>query len=85
MTKDDLVKLERKTIATLALFGLTEALLDPPCRKVFLEAHRIIFDVESVELKKIAALLKIDTAVLQKNTFSYLTRAGFSCDPAVKH
>lgn len=85
MVKNTLSKPEKTAIATLALFGLTEALLDPPGDKIFLEAYRIIFDVTSDEMKQLAALLEVDPTELQNQIFAHLERAGFPCASPVKH
>lgn len=63
---------EKKTMAELALFGLTETVIDPPSLSLLTEAQRILF-TESDELKKIALLLGMDWRTLQGNVFRYLT------------
>jgi hypothetical protein len=69
---------QRQAIGTLALFGVTSALIIPDSLKVFTEAHRIIF-TDSSEFKNIAELLDIDISTLRKNVFAYLETQGIEC------
>ena len=77
-------KVAKQAIAALALFGLTEALRDPPSQAIFNEAWRIIF-TDSDELKKIATLLEEDVEILQKNTHAYLNKMGVCCEKKNYH
>ena len=67
---------EKKAMAVLALFGLTESVIDPPSLAVLTESQRILF-TESDELKIIASLLGKDWRTLQGNVFRYLKSFGF--------
>ncbi len=73
---DNNLDTEKKVIATLALLGLTESVIDPPSLSVLAEAQRILF-TESEEIKQIASLLDMDWLTLQGNIFKYLTLFGF--------
>ena len=75
---ENLPKLDRKGIAALALFGLIQALIDPPSLAVFAEAQRIVF-TESVEFSKIATVFSVDSGKLRKNCLNYLEKSGVKC------
>jgi hypothetical protein len=83
MSKIDLTQV-KKYAATLALFGLTETIIDPPCPVVFAAAWKII-STESVELKRIATTLEIDFRTLQKDIFKYLKSRGFIEGETIYH
>lgn len=70
--------------AQMALVGLIVALLDPPGVAIFAEAWRIVFS-DSVELKRIAAIIEIDFETLQKNTRDYLNAKGFQTEKTNYH
>jgi hypothetical protein len=69
-------KAAKQAIASLALFGLTEALIDPPSKAIFDAAWRVVFTPDSDALQKIAAMLDVDLEILQKNTRAYLVQMG---------
>lgn len=75
---ENLPELERKGIAALCLFGMTQALIHPPSLAVFTEAQRIVF-TESDEFSKIAGMLSVDVSTLRKNVFMFLERSGVRC------
>ncbi len=73
-----LPELDRKGIAALSLFGLIQALIDPPSLAVLKEAKRIVFS-GSAEFDKIAKMLSIDVTKLRENVFRFLERNGVKC------
>ena len=74
----------RKSIAALCLYGLTEALINPPSLPVFATASRVIF-TSSDEFEKIAGLLAMDVDLLRKNVFAYLEASGVRCQGEFYH
>lgn len=82
---DDERKHFNQYFAHLALVGLLETLLNPPCPKLFFEAHRIIFNIETVEFKTIADFLETDPKALQEKAFACLTEKGFPVNVETKH
>lgn len=70
----------------MALFGLTETLLDPPCPGAFIDAYRIIFDdPESPELRQIAGALECSPKALKKRITAYLSKMDFPTTKKTKH
>lgn len=82
---DSEIKRFRQFVAHMALFGLLETLLDPRNHNLLIEAHRIIFDADSRELRTIAAFLETDAGSIQKTAFTYLAERGFPVNPGAKH
>jgi len=82
---DSEIKRFRQFVAHMALFGLLETLLDPRNQNLLIEAHRIIFDADSQELRTIAAFLETDAGSIQKTAFTYLAERGFPVNPGAKH
>ncbi|MEN6374597.1 MAG: hypothetical protein ABFD75_07440 [Smithella sp.] len=82
---DDVLNLHKKELAFYALYGLTMSIIDPLSKGIFVEAHRAIFDRESVELKQLAELMNSDPASIQEDIFSFLSAAGVPCDSTLKH
>jgi hypothetical protein len=75
----------KREIAFFAIYGLISGILKPRSKAEFVEAHRVIFDRNSLELKQLAALLNTDSEKIQKEIFATLTAAGFPCDTERKH
>lgn len=82
---DDFLNLHHNELVFYALYGLMISIIDPPSKEIFVEAHRAIFDRESVELKQLAKLMNTTPGSLQEDIFSLLSAAGFSCDSNLKH
>lgn len=75
----------KREIAFFAIYGLIFGILKPGSKQEFAEAHRVIFDRNSLELKQLAALMSTDSERIQKEIFAILTAAGFPCDTGRKH
>lgn len=82
---DSEIKRFKQFAAHMALFGLLETLCDPRNHNLFIEAHRIIFNADSTELRTIAALLETDAGTIQKTAFAYLAERDFPVNPVAKH
>jgi len=82
---DSEIKRFKRFVAHMALFGLLETLLDPRNHNLFIEAHRIIFNADSTELRTIAAFLETDAGNIQKTAFAYLAERDFPVNPGAKH
>lgn len=83
--KSDIDEEIKREIAFFVMYGLIYGILEPRSKEVFAEAHRVIFDRNSLELKQLAALMSTDSERIQKEIFAILTAAGFPCDTERKH
>ena len=70
----------KREIAFFAIYGLIFGILKPGSKQEFAEAHRVIFDRNSLELKQLGKLMSVDPERIQQKLFSILTGAGFPCD-----
>jgi hypothetical protein len=83
--KNTRVEETKREIAFFAIYGLIFGILKPGSKAEFAEAHRVIFDRNSLELKQLAARMSTDSERIQKEIFAILTAAGFPCDTERKH
>jgi len=78
--KSDIDEEIKREIAFFVMYGLIYGILEPRSKEVFAEAHRVIFDRHSLELRQLGKLMSVDPEIIQQKMFSILTAAGFPCD-----
>lgn len=78
--KNDINAEIKREIAFFVMYGLISGLLKPASKAEFAEAHRVIFDRNSLELRQLGKLMSVDPERIQQKMFGILTAAGFPCD-----